>query len=163
MEFNCGIQLCRLVWDTNENVFLLCSKQKRKIEKKKQIVTKTYFLPIIFSTSIFIFHKWDVILHGILSLLASFSLKTLSFIVWYLWFLGMKYVFLSYISFHKLFKCLNVVMGRHKKHAYLLKKLFIKLESHKIMLIELKKYLKHRIMIYNTCISLQNWMQTIVN
>ena len=64
-------------------------------------------------------------------------------------------MFLSYISFHKLLKCLNVGMGPHKKHAYLLKKLFIKLESRKIMLIELKKYLKHRIMIYKPCILLQ--------
>ena len=70
----------------------------------------------------------------------------------------MEYVFLSYTSFHKLHKCLNVVMGPHKKHAYLPKKLFIKIESHKIMLIELKKYLKHRIMIYKAFISLQTKM-----
>ena len=75
-----------------------------------------------------------------------------------MWFLGMKCVFLSYTSFHKLLKCLNVVMGPHKKHAYLPKKLFIKLESHKIMLVELKKYLKHRIVIYKACISLQTKM-----
>ena len=61
--------------------------------------------------------------------------------------LGMKYVFLSYTSFHKLHKCLNVAMGPHKKHAYLPKKLFIKLESHKIMLIEIKKYSNYKIMI----------------
>ena len=49
-------------------------------------------------------------------------------------------------------------MGSHKKHAYLQKKVFIKLESHKIMLIELQKYLKHRIIIYNICISFQTQM-----